>query len=303
MWFRLAGADWSGDGNSLGSMSSISGSWTVQCTTSGGISKTTGAGFVTQGGTWTGTFTLATGAEFTSAILTPSSAGTVTSTPSGSTVTITIANVSANCTLSVVATGGSGGSDTPVNPTKYTITYKYMSGSTSIKTQTTEEVTAGTTRTFSTSGAPSVSGYTCTSVSPSGQQTINSNITVTYYYTANAVGERVTIAEKADYSLAGFCRPTNGSFGGTTDTSYKRTDYIDITAYSTLYAYCQPRATSVSPISFFDAEKVWIKGITPDSATVTEQQEFTADVPANAVYAIFSGFANSNPLKAEGILK
>ena len=109
MWFRLAGADWSGDGNSLGSMNTISGSWTVQCTTSGGISKTTGAGFVTQGGTWTGTFTLATGATFTSATLTPSTAGKVTSTTSGSTVTVTIANVSANCTLAVVATGGSGG--------------------------------------------------------------------------------------------------------------------------------------------------------------------------------------------------
>lgn len=120
MWFRLAGADWSGDGNSLGSMNTISGSWTVQCTTSGGISKTTGAGFVTQGGTWTGTFTLATGAEFTSATLTPSTAGTVTSSTSGSTVTVTIKNVSANCTLAVVATGGSTGDggedDTPVTP-------------------------------------------------------------------------------------------------------------------------------------------------------------------------------------------
>ena len=115
-------------------------------------------------------------------------------------------------------------------------------------------------------------------------------------------GERVTIAEKVDYSIDGFCRPTNGTFGGT-DTSYKRTDYIDITAYSALYAYCQPRAASVSPISFFTADQTWISGITP-SGDLTTQQEFVAEtIPENAVYAIFSGFASSNPLKAEGILK
>lgn len=107
MWFKLATADFK-DKN-LGTMSSISNSWSVSCTTSGGIVKTTGDGTVTKGGTWTGTFTLSTGAEFTSATLTPSTAGTVTSTPSGTTVTVTIANVSANCTLAVVATGGSTG--------------------------------------------------------------------------------------------------------------------------------------------------------------------------------------------------
>jgi hypothetical protein len=69
----------------------------------------------------------------------------------------------------------------------YTITYKYMSGSTEIKTATTEQVAAGTTKNFSIASASSISGYTCSSVSPSGQQTINSNITVTYNYTANAV--------------------------------------------------------------------------------------------------------------------
>lgn len=119
MWFRLASANWTSTGN-LGTMDSISGSWTVTCTTSGGIVKTTGDGMVTKGGTWTGTFTLSEGAEFTSATLTPSSAGTVTPSTSGSTITVTIANVSANCTLSVVATGGnsggSGGTNPPVTP-------------------------------------------------------------------------------------------------------------------------------------------------------------------------------------------
>ena len=116
MWFKLAGANWGS--NSLGSMDSISDSWTVQCTTSGGISKSTGAGFVTKGGTWTGTFTLTEGATFTSATLSPSSAGTVNSTVSGSTVTVTISGVTANCTLAVVATGGtsSGGGEKLATP-------------------------------------------------------------------------------------------------------------------------------------------------------------------------------------------
>lgn len=158
MWFRLAGADWSGDGNSLGSMSSISGSWTVQCTTSGGISKTTGAGFVTQGGTWTGTFTLATGAEFTSATLTPSTAGTVTSTPSGSTITITIANVSANCVLSVVATGGSSGGSGGA-ATNYTFTLT--------------PTPASATVTLTATGYSTVSGTGETSITVADGTTVN----------------------------------------------------------------------------------------------------------------------------------
>lgn len=120
MWFRLASANWTNTGN-LGTMDSISGSWTVTCTTSGGIVKATGDGMVTKGGTWTGTFTLSTGATFTSATLTPASAGTVTHTVSSSTVTVTIANVSANCTLAVVATGGSGGGTTDPTPGGTTI--------------------------------------------------------------------------------------------------------------------------------------------------------------------------------------
>lgn len=110
MWFRLASANWTNTGN-LGTMDSISGSWTVTCSTSGGIVKTTGDGMVTKGGTWTGTFTLSEGATFTSATLTPSSAGTVSTSTSGTTVTVTIASVSNNCTLAVVATGGNSGGD------------------------------------------------------------------------------------------------------------------------------------------------------------------------------------------------
>lgn len=120
MWFRLASAEWE-TGKHLGAMDVLADAWSVGYNVSGGITKTSGSGSVSKGGTLTATFTLSTGAEFTSATLTPSSAGTVTHTISSSTVTVTIANVSANCTLAVVATGdstgGGGGNegDTPVD--------------------------------------------------------------------------------------------------------------------------------------------------------------------------------------------
>lgn len=114
--------------------------------------------------------------------------------------------VTENYTLPVTLVQESGGE------TKYTITYKYMSGSTSIKTQTTEQVTAGTVMTFSASGAPSVSGYVCTSVSPSGSQTINSDTTVTYYYTVVQPGEVTVVAEAGTPISSGYFGsiPING---------------------------------------------------------------------------------------------
>lgn len=115
MWFRLASAEWE-TGKHLGAIDVLANAWSVGYNVSGGITKTSGSGSVSKGDTLTAIFTLSTGATFTSATLTPASAGTVTHTVSSSTVTITIANVSANCTLSVVATGGSEGTDTPVNP-------------------------------------------------------------------------------------------------------------------------------------------------------------------------------------------
>lgn len=69
-----------------------------------------------------------------------------------------------------------------------TITYKYMCNGASIKANTTEVVTKGTSKTFSTSNAPSISGYTISSVSPTSA-TINSNTTVTYTYIVNEVVE------------------------------------------------------------------------------------------------------------------
>lgn len=120
--------------------------------------------------------------------------GTITVTMGGVDITstavsglnINITKVTGNVVITVPAKSTVVEPETPT--TQYTITYKYMSGSTEIKTSTTEKVNAGTTKTFSTTDSRAqVSGYTCSSVSPSGQQIINSNITVTYNYTANVV--------------------------------------------------------------------------------------------------------------------
>ena len=127
MWFRLASAEWE-TGKHLGAMNVLANAWSVGYNVSGGITKTSGSGSVSKGGTLTAIFTLSTGATFTSATLIPASAGTVTHTVSSSTVTITVKNVSANCTLAVVATGGSssgggGNGGTGNTPSGNTATY------------------------------------------------------------------------------------------------------------------------------------------------------------------------------------
>ena len=136
MWFKLVNANFSA--NSLGKMSDLSNSWQVYLTYSGGISKVSGSGSVAKGGTWTGTFTLAEGATFTSVTLSSGSASTPEKSISGSTVTVTVKNVASDITLALVATGassgGSGGTTPPVNPpsggSNYTLIHgnKYAAG-------------------------------------------------------------------------------------------------------------------------------------------------------------------------------
>ena len=108
--------------------------------------------------------------------------------------------------------------------------------------------------------------------------------------TAKRVAENEQITEEiatvADYSIIGFCRPApkGGELFGTTNI-YNRTDYVDISEYSTIVIHCRPRSDSVSPCVWFDANKNYISG---ENATVLEESDFTYDVPENAVYAVFS---------------
>lgn len=70
--------------------------------------------------------------------------------------------------------------------TCYTISYNYVDeDGTSIKNTVTETVLEGTTKTFSSDTAPYISGYLASGVTPSGEQTISSDITVTYTYAAS----------------------------------------------------------------------------------------------------------------------
>lgn len=182
MIITLKGANFST--NKIGTLSN----WTILPVIDSGTVYS-GVRSVKKGDPFTATLTLQDNYAYSNGVeVTMGGGGTITKTESGKVTTISTTSTTGNITIKALtyntSTGGSGsGGET----TKYTITYKYMSGSTTIKTQFTEQVTAGTTKTFSTAGAPSVSGYTCSSVSPSGQQTINSDITVTYNYTADVV--------------------------------------------------------------------------------------------------------------------
>ena len=116
-------------------------------------------------------------------------------TERGSTVRVVIAEsvITGNIMINVITEGGS---IEPEPETTYTITYKYMSDTIEIKTATTETVTGGSSKTFAISNAPAIEGYTVSSVVPDGEQDINGNLTVTYYYTANSGGE-----ETAEWEL------------------------------------------------------------------------------------------------------
>lgn len=116
MWFRLKKADFSNvDGQppkNLGTMTALSGSYFITWNVTGGLVKTNCPSYAvydkeTKKATLTATLTLAEGASL---IGTPSStSGTVTHTVSGTTVTVTVANISENCTVTIAATGSSSG--------------------------------------------------------------------------------------------------------------------------------------------------------------------------------------------------
>ena len=80
--------------------------------------------------------------------------------------------------------------------------------------------------------------------------------------TDDSLTNGILLAKVEDYSIEGFVRP-NGTIG--VSNSYYRTDYIDISSYnfSKISAYTRPRSTSVSPIVFFDSDKVCISGLEP----------------------------------------
>lgn len=123
MYLRLAKANFTVN---LGTMASLSKSWSVSYTTTSNITRTNCPSFVsynesTLKGTLTATVTLTAGATFDSVTVTSGTAGTPTTSINGQVVTITVPNVASNIALNIVATGGSAVTppeepETPVNP-------------------------------------------------------------------------------------------------------------------------------------------------------------------------------------------
>ena len=92
------------------------------------------------------------------------------------------------------------------------------------------------------------------------------------------------IVNDSDFKIDGFVRPV-GTFG--TNDMYARTDYIDISAYTSLNTHVRPRTDSVSPCAWFDASKKFIYAEECSQDDLGEADR-TYTVPNGAVYAIFS---------------
>lgn len=181
MWFKLNTTFT----QSLGTLDSLSNSWSItRNLTNFSTSSTTTS--VTKNGSYSATFTLNSGCTYSSHSVTMGGAAVTSGVSySNGTLTVNISKVTGAVVITAVATGASSGGGASGGNTKYTITYQYKCNGSSIKTATTEQVTAGTTKTFSTSSAPAITGYTVSSVSPTSA-TIDRDITVTYNYTANS---------------------------------------------------------------------------------------------------------------------
>lgn len=105
----------------------------------------------------------------------------------------------------------------------------------------------------------------------------------------------VTLATAEDFTASGFYRST-GVF--TDNTSYSVTDYLDIANCTSVTLTANIKTKSVSPMVWFNAEKVFISGETVDDDIydVTVVNEYTYLVPEGASYVRCSAGANSATL-------
>ena len=267
MWFKLVNANFT---TNLGTMSSLSNSWGVTWSVSGGIVKTSCPGSVTKGGTLNATLTLNSGASLTSIT---SSSGTLTKTVSGTTVTVKVTGISANCTITVVATGGSSSGGGAVTPTNYTFTIN--------PTPTSATVTLSATgySTVSGTGSKSITVANGTkvnwTVSASGYTTRTGNWTIsggnkTESITLTASGGGGGTAEIDISSLftstwreaggAIIVDSTKSNYGWhqANQTAYRCSgSYVDVTEYTTYFdggnvklQITLPRATNSSHVQY-----------------------------------------------------
>lgn len=218
MIITLKGANFSGEGKNIGTLDTYSiifkGVGVTNSNTS--VDRESNTGYTT-------TITLAENYELNGSITVTMGGTDITSTVTIDGLTITIpTKVTGKVEITVPTKSTNTEPEQPVTPTTYTITYVYVDASgATIKADTTETVAAGTVKSFTTSDAPTIDDYTVNSVSPTSA-TVDSDIIVTYYYTANEAegdGKAYWVGEKL-----------SGKVHGTgTASSYLGTQYYYIT--------------------------------------------------------------------------
>ena len=301
MIITLKGADFSS--NNIGTLST----WTIF--TSLGVGATyDGVKTVDKGASFTGTVTIADGYEIgTAGVSVMMGTTDITSTAvttDGNEITISISAVTGNVTISVPTINTSTGEEETKN---YTITYKYVDSSgNEIATATTETVTAGTVKTFSTTNAQTIDGFTVNSVTPQST-TVNSNITVTYTYTANASGGSGTVTELTFETLGFYNNSTQGGGITSPNASWLMSDLIPInTLTNGSNGYCTSMLqghSKVAVVYYASSNNTDASAFLGNYGTTTqgEQAQYTAEqvkenAPEGTTYVGFSTHSGLKPL-------
>jgi hypothetical protein len=276
MIITLKGADFSQ--SNIGTLSS----WRISRSLGTGATYE-GVTSVDKGAAFSATVTLAEGYEVGTAGVTVTMGGTVLSgahSISGNVITITIAEVTGNVLIKVPTVNTSTGEEEEPDVTQYTITYKYQSSGIDIKASTTEKVAHGTVKTFSTSKAPNINGYTVSSVTPTSA-TITSDITVIYNYNVNgAIGDTIALGTVLDKK---WIKNEDGTIQ--TLNNWKSTDFItipeDAIAVSTedITAFRNSSAVT-TPFAFYDSDQTYISGVGLDIIPIGTTGVTTAAVGA-----------------------
>ena len=274
MIITLKGADFSS--SNIGTLST----WSISRVLGTGATYS-GVTYVDKGAALSATVTIADGYELGSAGVTVTMGGVAGSyaTVDGSTVTISISSVTGNVVIKVPTVNSSTGEEDS-ETTYYIVTYKYVNADgNSIKSDTTESVAAGTSKTFSTSNAASISGYTVSSVSPTSA-TINSNTTVTYTYATNTTssdGTIVALADTNNYESGTFLLANGNS---TTLANYIPSQLIEVEggkSYTVVHY-------AVHICHWLDETETFISGASNVSATNGSANTYTLTAPSTAKY-------------------
>jgi len=105
------------------------------------------------------------------------------------------------------------------------------------------------------------------------------------------------ITQTKDYKNTGFMRPA-GTVGSSNGYAY--TDYIDIEGFLSITVNWYSMTTSVSPVVWFDKDKIYISG---ETTTLTQQQaQATYTPPMGAKYAVFSTYSSMGTFNSLGTI-